>query len=239
MKTLITFLFATSLIFNLQAQEEKPREMRILPLGDNPPFRQEVRDGARYELAPEPGTVPPPTLLVPAVGEGATGKIRLRLNTPSQTIKLPSGDEPGKLPLKHEDGKPWVEVPFTGQSKTLTLIWRGGRLWNEVRSLTLPDGDQAVPANACRFVNTTSAPIGLVWGSDKKRLKPGEVVVLEFPSKETPLEVLYPTRGGDLRPCLKTIVEQNDLIMQQFLIYRADGEDVRMPVKVYPFRENR
>ena len=40
-------------------RKRPPRNLRILPVGESPPYRQEIRDGVRYELPPPPGSVPP------------------------------------------------------------------------------------------------------------------------------------------------------------------------------------
>lgn len=237
----LAFLLTIASFATAEDKEAQSRTLRILPLGDNPPFRQEVREGARYEIAPEAGTIPPPTVLLPTSGEEAPGRVSLRLGSPTLLIKLPAGEEPGKLALRDAEGKAWTEIPYTEKPSTLTLIWRGSKTWGDVGSLALIDGKDAFDKNSCRFVNLTNAPLGVSWGSLQKGLSPGEVAILPFQegARQTPLLISYATKDGDLRPCLQTIVERSALLSQQFFIYRADGEDVRMPVKVLHFRENR
>ena len=71
------------------------RSLRLLPLGEPPPFRQDVRDGVRYELEPDPGSVPPRQVVL---GEGDTiTTIRLNLGRASEPIKLPVGTAPATL----------------------------------------------------------------------------------------------------------------------------------------------
>lgn len=234
-------LFALSTVFSLslarQGQEKQVRTLRILPLGDNPPFRQELADGKRVEVAPDPGAVPPTHVLLPGAASDSESKVRLRLNTVSNVIEVPAGDEPGKLALRDPEGTAWAEIPYTAGPKTLTLVWRGGKKWDEVRTLALPD--QPLKDGECRFVNTTNSPIGIVWGNDRKKLSPGENAVLSITGDQVSLAVLYPTPSGEARPCLTTTVERAPTLSQQFFIYRADGEDIRIPVKVLPLREMR
>ena len=37
-----------------------PRHLRVLAVGESPPYRQEVRDGVRYEMPPPPGSAKAP-----------------------------------------------------------------------------------------------------------------------------------------------------------------------------------
>ncbi|MEM9237940.1 MAG: hypothetical protein AAGB14_14295, partial [Verrucomicrobiota bacterium] len=55
-----------SLTWAEEGEETKPppRQMRLLTVGERPPFRQEIRDGVRYELPPPPGSLPPVELEV-------------------------------------------------------------------------------------------------------------------------------------------------------------------------------
>ena len=58
-------LYALSCITGLGQEKNGPRELRLLPVGDMPPFRQEIRDGVRYELEPDPGSEPPQMISIP------------------------------------------------------------------------------------------------------------------------------------------------------------------------------
>ena len=69
------------------AKKEEKRTLRFLPCGDMPPFRQEIRDGVRYELEAEPGSVPPYQIQVP-LGEDKMLNTTLTLGSLSERLEL-------------------------------------------------------------------------------------------------------------------------------------------------------
>lgn len=226
--------------FEVAAQEKAaPRFLRLLPLGDQPPFRQEIREDARYEVDPEPGTVPPPVVLVPGSEGGVSERVALRLGTPSLPLLLPPGNEAGSVVMRDADEKSWARISFVAEGSTLALLWRGGQLWDEVRSLPIPDGREAFAANSCRFVNVAAVPVGISWNQEQRKLAPGQVLVIPFTQDQVPLEIYSPGSDGTPQLFFATLVEKSELLAQQFFIYRADGVEVRQPLKVLFWKELR
>lgn len=70
--------------------QENPRHVRFLAVGDMPPFRQEIRDGVRYELEAEPGTIPPRQIQIPLDEEKTLNTI-LSLGAFSPQLTVPAG----------------------------------------------------------------------------------------------------------------------------------------------------
>ena len=144
-------------IFSTSADEEKESHLfRVLPLGNHPPFRQEVRDGVRYELDPPAGSVPPAKVEV-VTGEPdgveSDGKLlpfRLRLGSPSP-VRLIKVGETRSIGLIEDDGGPWTRLPMARGPRTLAVAWRGADTdWRAPKLIALTDGPEAVAPGTVR-----------------------------------------------------------------------------------------
>lgn len=240
MKLLFPFLLLAGVAF---AQEAVPQHtLRILPLGDPPPFRQELRDGVRYEIPAAEGTVPPRQVLLfenaPEADKAEKPKewpLTLRLGTVSPELKVPPPKD-GAIMVKTQAGEPWLRIPLAQGSSTLALVWRTGKSWSEARAMCLPDDTKV---GDFRFVNLTAKPMAVTWGEEKLKLNPAATMVRRLPDgkKALPLTIQYPAPEGGLRPCYSGQVENLPGTRQQFVIYVADGEKPKLPVKVLPLSE--
>lgn len=240
---------AVSFLPSLMAEEEEviPHVFRVLPLGDHPPFRQEVRDGVRYEIDPPEGSVPPPKVEVATGGDSGVaieGKLlpfRLRLGSPSVARRVKVGDV-RSVGLIDEEGEEWARLPLAKGDRSLVVAWRTEEGdWSEPRFAPLGDGPAAVPPGSVRFFNASRTPVGLQWGNEKLGLKPGKLLVREFPegAARVVLMVLYPGDDGEFRQVFSNVVDRDAGKMHQFFIYQTDGEGARGPVRVVPLIEDR
>jgi hypothetical protein len=226
------------------AQESVPHRLRLLAVGDPPPFVQEVRDGARYEVPPAEGAVPPREVMVPVAAKSGDPSdstrtpLRLRLGQPSNSVELPL---PGNLrvDLESKQGAKWLGVPLLPCGASLALVWRGGRDWNEARTLVVPDDSQARMEGNVHFTNLTASPMAVVIGGEKIRLDPGKSFTRQQApgSAAIPLEIFYPTSAGALRLCHSASLESSRGNFRRLVIYAADGKKPRMPVKVLQLDE--
>ncbi len=214
--------------------------LRILPLGDPPPFRQEVREGIRYEIPAPEGTVPPREIVLSSkVPEGEKAEewpLRLRLGTATPELVVPMPQD-GTITAKTAAGAPWLNIPLSKSTATLALVWRTGKSWNEAaRVMAIPDDTKE---GDFQFVNLTAKPMAVTWGDQKLKLNPATVMVRRMPdgTKALPLTIQYPAAEGGLRPCFSTRIEKIPGTRQQFVIYAADGERPKLPVKVLPLSE--
>jgi hypothetical protein len=230
-------------LFQISASaQETPvlHRLCILPVGDPPPFRQEVRDGARYEIPAEEGTIPPRQLEIAASKEeGEPQKLRLRLGVLSEPLEFPM-PKSGFMETRQPSGA-WVKIPVSTAEATLALVWRSGPNWNKAGVLAVPDGVADRKKGDCRFINVTAKPIGLLWGEERIRLNPGTTLLRSLSTgvQETGLSIYYPSADGSQQPCLSTKVSRKDDKLQQFVIYASDEAKPRMPVKVLPSEEDR
>lgn len=251
-----SFFLLTTLIGALicSAQEEvfPPRTIRLLPVGDAPPFRQEIRDGVRYELAPPEGSVPPVQVEVTAFneenqevklespkGEESLPSIRLRLNQISSRLTLPG------VPLSirlQDSGSQWHQFEMPAEGDFLVVIWRDprGRSWGRARSRLVPDGGASFKAGDLRFINVGPVTTGFIIGEQERfELGAGRAVLKSLgTSPGTPTEVVYqdPDRGGWRRLWSSALV-QNRGERSTVVIYRADGVKPRRPLKLIAMRE--
>lgn len=226
------------------AQEVVAPSLRVLAVGDSPPFVQEVRDGARYEVAPPAGSIPPRMVMVPVHSKSADPAqinltpLRLRLGQPSPAVMLPLADEP-RVELELEDGSKWLNVPLQPCGASLALVWRGGRSWKEARTIVMPDDSQARQEGNVHFANLMAVPMAVVIGTEKIRLDPGKTFSRRVipGAAAIPLEIFYPTPAGELNLCHSTSLEASHGNFLRFVIYAADGNKPRRPVKVLQLEE--
>lgn len=238
------FLFLTCSLFPLGAQEEPakkapPRQARFLPVGDMPPFRQEVRDGVRYELEPPPGSIPPREV-VPGFGEESEGEpVRLQLGRISDATPIPAGA--GAFTLRGQGAAtPWVTFSRPEQGDLLVILWRDptARTWEGARALALPDGPAASPPGSVHLLNLSPAAVAVVIGDEKIALPPVRPLVRRFEAgKDRALQVGASDGAGGLRRFHASSLVMNAGERTWVLIYRADGLMPRQPVKVAVLRE--
>lgn len=212
--------------------------LTILPLGDPPPFRQEVRQGVRYEIPAAEGTIPPRRLEI-AIAPEDSRPARLRLGMISAPLEFPLPES--RVVEARQAATSWIKIPLSTANASLALIWRGGPDWSKAGVLTIPDSRSERHRGDFRFINVTAKPMGIVWGGDRLKLEPRTTLTRSLPagSAEVELSVLFPAADGSLRPCLATKVARKADKLQQFIIYAADGVRPRMPVKVLPLEVDR
>ncbi|WP_035610749.1 hypothetical protein [Haloferula sp. BvORR071] len=238
-RAILLLLSLSSSLLCAQEQTAPRHTLRVLPLGDPPPFLQEVRNGVRYELPAPEGSVPPRDLQLAATMEGKEPlKLRLRLGSASTPLTFPLPET--KVIEVRNGSSTWLKIPLSTSEASLALIWRGGPDWSKAGVMTIGDGATDRQGD-CRFVNLTAKPMGLVWGKQRLKLEPRTKLLSSIPAgtEEQELSILYSDAQGNLRPCLATKVTPKADKLQQFIIYASDEKDPRTPVKVLPLEEPR
>jgi hypothetical protein len=217
------------------------RTLRLLPLGEPPPFRQEVRDGIRYELEPKAGSIPPREILL---GEGeAAPTIRLNLGRPTEPIRVPVGTAPIMLRIKGAatDGplKPWLTIRPPETGNLLALAWRDpGKLWTEARTLILPDSAAAFPAGNVRIINLLPVETAAIFGTERVLIPPGKTLMRAIPlNVDLAIQIAFKNPTGGFQSFHRGSVMLNANERAQIFLHRADGESPRQPAKVVTFNE--
>lgn len=242
-------LAALAACLPLVAQETEPekkppvagRSVRFLPVGDLPPYRQEIRDGVAYELEPPAGSIPPRAVMV-GFGDEKADAVPLLLGRVTQPLAAPGGEGPMMVRRRDDaaDTAPWLTVNRPESGDFLVLLWRDAAKgdWSTARTLVLQDSVEAAPAGRVRIVNLSPVTVGVVFGGERIKLEAGKfyqrnVVV----GKDTEFHLGAVDREGELREFHAGSIFQNPGERSLVVIYRADGVQPRRPLKAVVHRE--
>lgn len=226
------------------SQEAPQHRLRILAVGDQPPFKQEVREGIRYEIAPPADLVPPRTLLIPFPLKQGEEKhkedlqMRLRLGQASAPLVMPLPED-RRVSLNSDYSGKWLDIPLSATNASLAIVWRKGPKWTAANSVIVPDDAAARAEGNLHFSNVSIYPVGLEIGKEKIRLNPGMSYTRRLPSdRMTPLQVSYLLADGGVRLCHSAALEPCRGTYRRMVIYSADGNRPRNPVKVLHLEES-
>jgi len=252
--SLVAGLVALACGMPLVAQEaapEKPdpekeakvagRNVRFLPVGDLPPFQQEIRNGVAYELEPPAGSIPPRQVMV-GFGDEKKDAVPLLLGRITDPLSAPAGEGPMQV-RKLEDApeaEPWLKVNRPETGDFLVLLWRDSSKgnWSQARSLVLQDSPDVAPAGRVRMVNLSPVPVAVVFGGEQIKLEAGKFYQRSVPvGKDTEFQLGAVTRAGGLDRFHAGTIFQNPGERSLVVIYRADGVQPRRPLKAVVHRE--
>ena len=219
-----------------------PRHLRVLAVGESPPYRQEVRDGVRYEMPPPPGSVPPREVSYLRADGQAVGSV-LRLGMVGEPIAVPEGPAPLALrdgPASALDAPPWITANLPETGDALLVVWQAGQGWAKPRWLVLGDGPEACPAGTVRLVNVSPAEIALEAGPiPRLEVGPGKVSRLPMGvAAEVPFRLSYRhPQDGSWRRFRSSALAQAGGERTTFVVFRADGVQPIEPLKTVILRE--
>jgi hypothetical protein len=222
-----------------EKEKKPPRTIRFLPLGESPPFRQEIRDGVRYELEPPVGSIPPREVSL-TVGKLVVPSVNLSLGRISLAAGLPNGVEPiaVRRPEDSPTAQPWMNLTLPETGNVLVLVWRDpGKLWDKPRWLLQSDGPE-FNAGKLRLSNLSPVEIRFIIGEEKIALTPGKVHLIALPvGRDVPVQIAWIDASGNANRIYSSAIVQNQGERGELMVYRADGEQPRQPLKVLPLRE--
>lgn len=238
-RAFLTLILAGTL--GAEPEEAAGRKVRFLAVGELPPFRQELRGDVRYELEPPAGSIPPREVVL-GFGGDESEAASLRLGRITAPIKVPAGVGPLLLKSREagKEAEPWLNIVRPESGDFIVLLWRDPKsaTWEKVRSLVLPDDPVNVPAGSVRVVNISPVSVRILIGSERLLLGAGKSfkrILTEKP--EQSFQVLLPDVSGNLRSLYSSVITQNPGERSLVLVYRADGEAPRRPLKVTIQRE--
>ncbi len=228
------------------AAKPPPRTLRVWPVGDAPPFMQEVRDGVRHELEPPPGSIPPRRVTVgladqPGQGDQAA-ELRLMLGRLGEAVPVPAGAGPVLLRQAGADGQsaPWLRAARPETGGFILLLWRDPEAasWDQPRALVLPDTPAAAPPGSLTIVNVAPQAVALVLGEEKLVLNPGRPLRRQLgPGRTLPIQAGVAAADGRLERLFSQALEQGPEERTWVVFHRADGVAPRQPVKMLIHRE--
>ena len=102
----------------------------------------------------------------------------------------------------------------------------------------MPDGPLSAPAGSVRFVNIAPIDVGVVIGSEKLVLSSGKILHHQIPAgPDQTFQIVVTDAAGSPRRLHSGTITGNAGERGLVLVYRADGESARRPVKVSVLRE--
>ena len=218
--------------------------LRLLPVGETPPFRQVIEGEVRRELEAPPGSIPPRLVEIPGVGNEEPETLQLSLGRVSEPVVAVAGT----LPVRECDGggavqaEPWHQLKVPRQTAALAVLWRDPdeKKWTKARSLLLPDGVADFAAGCIRFVNVSPYQIGVKFAGEDILLSPGKGVIRGRPRgelKQVPLLLAVGDDSGQWVTIFNSTVSQAAAERTNVVVFRADGMRPRRPAKALILRE--
>ena len=231
----------------LLAQDEKKRDraLRILAVGQEPPWREVIQGGRRVQVTPPAGSLPPGRLqLSNAEGVELGEAIGVKLNQISSVMAV----TPGTLPLHASgegglDSKAWYNLKFPSVAAGLAILWRDpakGKWSGGCKGMLLRDDLGGFPAGRIRIVNVSRFPLGLTFGTEKGLLKPGQVLLRAGKSgafDKVPLELSVKDKSGRWVRVISQQINQRPEHRTHVVLYTNDGEAPTRPVGAVVLRE--
>lgn len=158
-----------SQVSNLPLASLPKASFRLLAVGSLPEWREEIRDGQRVSLPDEPGSIPPPLLILRINNQ--------EVDLPSIPLSLKHITAPAFAPQTEIDlfepgnSQPWVSFGLSETTRALVVLRPGGSGddWSIPRPLILPDDEQSFPLGWARIVNPDKLAIVAKIGKDPAR----------------------------------------------------------------------
>ena len=239
-------LIASPALLAQDDDEKRNRALRILAVGQEPPWREVIQGGRRVQVPPPLGSLPPGRLqLSNAEGVELGEAVGLKLNQFSNIMPVSPGTHP--LHAVGEGGldpAPWHKFKFPSVAAGLAILWRDpkeGKWTKGCKGILLRDDLAGFPAGRVRIVNVSKYPLGLKFGAEKGLLKTGQVLIRAGKSgsfSKVPLElsVKDPKTGRWVR-ALSQEINQKATERTHIVLYTTDGEAPSRPVSAVVLRE--
>ena len=227
------------LIASLFAQDNPPKFLRLLPLGEVPTLKPagiDPKTKARLFKEPPPGSFLPSDLGIQA-GENIL-PLQLSLQSITPLLALPA--ETTDLLLRPSNGgAPWLSNKAPSLPLTLGVLYRDSATmnWNNPKLLLLKDDGTAFPKGTARFVNVSDTMVLLrigkgpklttygipPGGSTRKPLKPGE----------NQIWIGYKDQRGQI-----TVHTENGIFLQEgdraaYFFYKPQAKKPRKPFLIH------
>ncbi|YCM43609.1 hypothetical protein V2O64_20075 [Verrucomicrobiaceae bacterium 227] len=197
MKTvLLLSVLLSSLV--LGQNQPVPKLLRLIPLGQNPVWKEKLKDNVRVGDAPPAGSLPPTEVTLPSGKKDGVQTAPLQLGVMSKTLRLDA-----RIPsLQFHEGKlaagePWLKAPVHKSTRSLGVLFRDPTemTWEKPRILLLDDSEEAFPPGNIRFVNTAGHTALVQIGKTANAVKPGESRMLPLKVGDNVIMVGYQERG--------------------------------------------
>jgi len=199
-KILTTFVSLAMLVPFVSAQDDEPKHLRFIPLGELPKLEELLPEGHLLFLEPPSGSMPPESVSLVSGDSVIPFELNLRVFTDILTM---NGATEG---LGIKNGKT-LESPFLLKAPkpvaplSLGVLYADPAklLWKKPKMLLLKDDASAFPASTVRFVNVSDKVVIVQLGGKGKRpfgIAAGGSSHKPFESGVTLIRVGYLTADG-------------------------------------------
>ena len=192
-RILLTALGFYALASAASAQDNPPKHIRFLPLGELPAWKEELKDGVRKGLKPPPGSVPPEDTALLSGDQAIPFDMTLRAFTKMLTMA------PTTPKLEIRKGKETAATPWLSTSRppaaplSLGVLFRDPATmsWDNPKMLLLPDDPSSFKAGEIRFVNVSDKTVLVKLGRSAFGIAPGKTASKPIKEGKTPILVGY------------------------------------------------
>lgn len=215
--------------------------LRLLAVGNSPPYREKVVKGVRMQIAPPQGSIPPRQLLIPG-RKDSVQRVRLQFGVITPAKRTSKGTVPLKELGAGEDDEPWMKLKTGNGEASLAILFRHPKKdWEAPRVLMLPDDLTTHPEGAVRVVNASVYSMRVEVGKATPFvMTPGAVKVLRSAGNgvltNTPLKIFVQIKG-DWKQIYNAALNQAENERTNVVVYRSDGEKPRRPAAALVLRE--
>ena len=236
-KILLTVLSLCALSPSAMAQDEAPKYLRFLSLGDLPTWEEELIDGIRQGKEPPPGTMPPNPVCMVSGGEVVPFALTLRTMTGLKKMKAGT---PGLLLKKGEAPESpnllRTAAPAAPLSLGVLFADPASMLWEKPKMLLLKDDASAFPSSKIRFVNVSDKVVIVQLGGPRKRpfgIAPGKTSIKDVELGVNLIKVGYQTAAGGQKQIWENQIKVATNQRVQCFFYKAIPEKGKAAVKFH------
>ncbi|MEJ6578610.1 MAG: hypothetical protein QNL33_10775 [Akkermansiaceae bacterium] len=234
-RLLLTLLALPTLAF---AQNER-KNVRFIPLGELPDWKEELKEGVRVQTKPPEGALPPTIISAPNGPENIQQKgLTLRQPTGFMTF----GPQAEGLSLHEGEvaaGAAWLKSPMPTSAFSFGVLFRDNAemTWKSPRMLMLSDTAEALPAGNIRFVNVSDLKAIVKVGAKSEVIQPGGVLIKPLQEGDNPILAGYYDKSGAVVMIFQNSVRLMRNQRVQAFFFKGQGDKPRTDVKFISFPE--
>ncbi|MDB4639435.1 hypothetical protein OAE58_00090 [Akkermansiaceae bacterium] len=237
------FLLLVPILLAQQPKAPEPSFVRILPVGDMPPWQEKIQNGVRVQIPPPPGALPIEKATM-AISESRGETLSLVLGKMTKYLPLD-----GSLPSvqlfedKFMKGDPWVKAANRPGTQSLMLLIRDPRQakpsWKTPIAKMIPDDLISFPPESLRFANISASKIVVrIDEAPAFTLSPGDIVIKKQQAGKVTLLIGTANEGQRPKRIYKNRLTIKDGERTGIFIYRSDGKaaDEAPKIRFFPER---
>lgn len=218
------------------AQDDAPKFLRFLPLGELPVWEEELIDGIRQGKEPPKGSMPPNPVSMASAGTVVPFSLTLRSMTPilkldaaSEGLLLKNGETPESPTLFR---KPKPSAPLS-----LGILYPNPAtmLWDQPQMLMLKDDAATFPKGTIRFVNISDKVVIVQLGDGARPfgIAAGGTSIKPVTQGVNQIKVGYQTANGGQKQIWQNQIRVLANQRVQCFFYKARPEKGKDAVKFH------